>query len=348
MNREPDSWITINGQHVPIFEGESKREAVSKFVKNKMSRVSKNKDKYDTISQYKKRKSTNKLDKKDDNDRKFIKYKNKYLVGSKDQTDDEIIKHYEDVHKDDREMTPEERWKMEYNFMKADKKARDKKKDEFDWRGEKKDYKKLVQKGDNQYIVVRNDETEDEAIRKFNERENLNKQREIEEKRSQDEINRYNESVRRANLMKFTQNNREQINKWVSEYDDETHKRVGEKVLRGEALTAKEYFGFLGSDLKPGDVIWEEFPDNEDAIVANDGNFVRRSRIKEYNKNPKANQDAVYSQRDDDEWDRILEEENSIKDYFTWDERHKNDINPFNKKQKEKIDKFKKRKSSNK
>ena len=60
MNKEPDSWITINGQHVPIFEGEGKREAVSRFLNKKTSRVERNKDKYDTINKYKKRKSSNK------------------------------------------------------------------------------------------------------------------------------------------------------------------------------------------------------------------------------------------------------------------------------------------------
>lgn len=204
MNKEPDSWITINGQHVPIFEGEGKREAVSRFIKGK-SRVAKNKDKYETINAYKKRKATNQLDKKD----------------------------------------------------------------EFDWRGEKKDFKKLIKQGDNRYIVVRNDETEDEAIRKFNERENPEKMEQIEEKRFNKKYNIQDfDNERRQGLINFTQNNREQIKEWQKDFDDDA---VSEKVLSGKGLTLKEYYGVLGREPREGDIILAGGRNGEDVRVGKNG-----------------------------------------------------------------------------
>ena len=56
-------WFSLeNGTHVPIKKGESKREATSKFLNKKMSRVQKNRDRYDTIERFKKRRATNKFD----------------------------------------------------------------------------------------------------------------------------------------------------------------------------------------------------------------------------------------------------------------------------------------------
>lgn len=257
-------WFSLeNGTHVPIKKGENKREATSKFLNKKMSRVERNKDKYDKIDKFKKRKATNKLKENDDKEfehKKIVDFEvrdSKYIPIREGEDRDEVIKQYEERERNSRPMTSEERWKHELDSMKK--------------------YKKAMSK---------------------------------------------EEPSTREKLINFTQNNREQIDKWVSEYDEETHKKVGEKVINKEPLTAKEYFGMLGSDPKPGSVILEEFPDGENAVVANDGNWVRQSRIKEYNKNPKANQDAVYSEKDDEEWDRIIDEE--------------------------KIQKFKKRKSSNK
>ena len=204
MNKEPDSWITINGQHVPIFEGEGKREAVSRFLNKKTSRVSKNKDKYDTINQYKKRKATNKLDE-----------------------------------------------------------------DNFDWRGEKQNFKKLIKQGNNRYIVVRNDETEDEAIRKFNQRENSSNMERIEEERFNKKYNIDNfETKRRQGLIDFTQNNREKIKEWQKDYDDEA---VSEKVLSGKGLTLKEYYGVLGRAPREGDIILAGGRNGEDVRVGKNG-----------------------------------------------------------------------------
>lgn len=34
-NKEPKAWITVNGNHIPIFEGESKGDAVKRWTKEK-------------------------------------------------------------------------------------------------------------------------------------------------------------------------------------------------------------------------------------------------------------------------------------------------------------------------
>ncbi len=31
-SRKIEQWITVNGNHIPIFEGESKKEAVERFT----------------------------------------------------------------------------------------------------------------------------------------------------------------------------------------------------------------------------------------------------------------------------------------------------------------------------
>jgi len=52
-------WFSLdNGVHIPVKEGESKREAVSKAINKKISRVEKNKNKYDTIQEFKKKKKS--------------------------------------------------------------------------------------------------------------------------------------------------------------------------------------------------------------------------------------------------------------------------------------------------
>lgn len=156
----------------------------------------------------------------------------------------------------------------------------------------KQEERRLIKQG-NKYIVARGNDTDKEAIKK------------------------YNEDTRRPVLMKFAQDNKEQIKKWVNEYDEETDKRAFEKIKRGEGLTAKEYFGFLGQGPKAGeDVVGY----SEKAKLASDGNVVKASRFEAYEKNPKANRDAILT--DDDmyktEDERRAEEymkNNTIKNY---------------------------------
>ena len=65
-------WFSLdNGQHVPLRKGESKKEATQKFLSNKTSRVARNRDKYNKIDDFRKRKSTNTL-KKDDEDIEYL------------------------------------------------------------------------------------------------------------------------------------------------------------------------------------------------------------------------------------------------------------------------------------
>ena len=59
-NREVKAWFTVNGQHIPIFEGESKSQAVNRYIAEKNEEV-KNKQ----ISENKKQ--ADKLNKKDNN-----------------------------------------------------------------------------------------------------------------------------------------------------------------------------------------------------------------------------------------------------------------------------------------
>lgn len=265
-------WFSLdNGAHVPIKKGESKREATSKFINKKMSRVQKNKDKYDTIDTFKKRKATNKLE----------------------------------------EYEPKKKGKIH-----------------------------LIKDKDNRYIVSRG-EDDNEAIENYKRKYGDEKER-----------NEANEPSRREKLMKFTQENKEQIKKWGEEYDEETNRQAFEKAKQGEGLTAKEYFGFIGSDMKPGSVLLEQFADGENAVVAKDGNWVRESRIKAYNNNPRANQDAIY---DDEKEERLkqanrkplptLEElRNSYKDVknpFRDDEFTRKEL------EKEKISRFREQKQSN-
>ena len=42
MEKQPIDWITVNGNHVPIFERQTKKDAISSFIKDK-SPMEKNK-----------------------------------------------------------------------------------------------------------------------------------------------------------------------------------------------------------------------------------------------------------------------------------------------------------------
>lgn len=266
-------WFSLdNGAHVPIKKGESKREATSKFLNKKMSRVAKNKEKYNTIDTFKKRKATNKLE----------------------------------------EYEPKKKEKIH-----------------------------LIKDKDNRYIVSRG-EDDNEAIENYKRKYGDEKER-----------NEANEPSRREKLMRFTQENKDLIKKWGEEYDEETNRQAFEKAKRGEGLTAKEYFGFIGSEFKPGSVILEEFADGENAVVAKDGNWVRESRIKAYNDNPRANQDAVYNEEKEEQLKRSQSKPLPTLEEFR--NSYKNEKNPFRddeftrkELEKERIEEFKRRKRTNK
>ena len=216
MNREPDDWITINGQHVPIFEGESKREAVSKFIKNKTSKVKKNK--YDKIEEFKKRKATNKYNVSNDG--------NKY------------------------ELNEDERKKVMHKLgLDRDNKL----KKEFE-----------VSEDGTRFVM------KPELREKYEKKLGLNKYRDLTNKEEENVAEEFANQRRNA-LAKFTQNNREQIDKWTSQSDDKTYDRIYEKTKRGEGLTLKEYYQYLGRAPKEGDIIIAGGKNGEDVRVGKNG-----------------------------------------------------------------------------
>lgn len=384
-------WRTISGRKVFIKDGESVESAMSRSgkFKGQMSRVEKNKSKYDKIDDFKRKKATN---------NKIDVDKPKYHA---DKTGTRFEMDEEDREKAMKKLGLDRGDKKAKEFDTNEDGTKWKMRDDVREQYEKKlglrKYREEAKKTDNK----ENYDDEPTPIKKGNaESDNINDQKRVselaikwEQAKDKDEKQRISQEInnilkkyrkddfvvkkqndnkyiverkeekekdkdfdRRGALMKFTQDHKDQIDKWVSEYDDETHKRVGEKVRRGEGLTAKEYFGFLGSDMKAGSVILEEFADGENAVVANDGNWVRESRVKEYNKNPKAHQDAVYTDKEEDlKWEKLARE-NPLPTLEEFRNKYKNAKNPFRDdefvrkeiEREEKIERYKKRRASNK
>lgn len=103
------------------------------------------------------------------------------------------------------------------------------------------DIEKMVKKG-NTYIPVRKGETEKQAIDNY-------------AKTEEPQTEKADSSARRQKLVNYVQENKDQIRKWVDEYDDKTNKQASEKAKQGKGLTAKEYFGFLGGDVREGGIV---------------------------------------------------------------------------------------------
>lgn len=51
MSKEPIGWITVHGKHVPLFEGESKSDAISRVFDSKQSADSEKSEKEKQISE---------------------------------------------------------------------------------------------------------------------------------------------------------------------------------------------------------------------------------------------------------------------------------------------------------
>lgn len=217
MNDDIVGWFTTEtGQHIPLREGETKKQATERYLNKKMSRVQKNKDKYNKVDEFKKKKtSNNKInDKKNDDDIKgFVKKGNTYLPVREGEDDEIAIRRYENT------------------FRATDSRSRA---EQQEW-------------------------------------ENQRKSKNVE---------------RRQTLMKFTQANREQIDKWVREYDDATDKRVAEKVKNNEALSLKEYYGYIARNPKAGDIILSGGKNGEDVVVGKDGKL---KAIENYKKRKSTN-----------------------------------------------------------
>ena len=205
-------WFTTEtGQHIPLREGETKKEATERYLNKKMTRVQKNQNKYDKVDEFKRKKiSNNKIDdKKDDDDIKgYVKKGNTYLPIRKGEDEEIAIKRYENT------------------FRATDSKTRE---EQEQW-------------------------------------ENQRKASNIE---------------RCQKLVKFTQANKEQIDKWVSEYNDTTDERVAEKIKNNEALSLKEYYGYIARNPKAGDIIVAGGNNGEDVIVGKDGKL---KAIEDYKK----------------------------------------------------------------
>ena len=231
-------WITINHQHVPIKKGETKREVARKFINNKMSRVEKNKDKYDKIAKFKKRKETNKLkEDKEFEHKKIVDFEvrdNKYIPIREGEDRNEVIRQYEQRENPDR----------------------------IEMIKEAQDDDRTLRSG---IHVSNNDEAE--------------------MKRAKTESGKVVDYERRNALMKFTQNNREQIDKWVSEYDDETDKKVLDKISKGQGLSLKEYYGYIARRPKEGDIIFGGGKHGEDVRIKNG----KREIIKDYQRKKRSN-----------------------------------------------------------
>ena len=42
---EPIGWITLNGNHIPLYKGDSKAEAIQRFINSKVKKESETKEK---------------------------------------------------------------------------------------------------------------------------------------------------------------------------------------------------------------------------------------------------------------------------------------------------------------
>lgn len=154
---------------------------------------------------------------------------------------------------------------------------------------------KLVKKG-NTYIPIRKGENEKERIKEFkksNSPETMSKikraQRDeqmeqsgvrihlgekgergvAEAQKRKGTVVDYEKRVSRAEMMKFTAENKDLIDKWANEYNtnENFRKSVNAKIMNHEGLSTKEYFGFLGSKPREGDLILSGGKHGEDVIV---------------------------------------------------------------------------------
>lgn len=88
-------------------------------------------------------------------------------------------------------------------------------------------------------------------------------------------------------------NREEIIKKYGKEKFDK--EKVGQKIAKKEGLTAKEYVGYAMSGPEPGSKV-EGF--NQEARLASDGKVVKADRYEAYERNPKANRDAILREKD--------------------------------------------------
>lgn len=158
---------------------------------------------------------------------------------------------------------------------------------------------KLVKKG-NTYIPIRKGENEKERIKEFkksNSPETMSKikkaQRDeqmeqsgvrlhlgekgergvAEAQKRKGTVIDYEKRVSHAEMMRFTAKNKDLIDKWANEYNtnENFRKSVDAKIMNHEGLSTKEYFSFLGSKPREGDLILSGGEHGEDVIVGKNG-----------------------------------------------------------------------------
>ena len=95
MSQKIETWITVNGNHIPILEGESKKEAVDKFVKNQ-----------------------NRVDTEQDTKKKQIKA-NKDEADKKNTTSESPVVHTT-TKKDSRDLIPKDSYTSSAMYKKAE------------------------------------------------------------------------------------------------------------------------------------------------------------------------------------------------------------------------------------
>ena len=91
-------WFSLeNGVHVPVREGESKREAAQKVI-GKMSRVERNKDKYNKIDNFKRKKqSNNKIEENEQDQKRLRSLAKEYQIANDDEKE-KIKKEQEEIY----------------------------------------------------------------------------------------------------------------------------------------------------------------------------------------------------------------------------------------------------------
>lgn len=207
-------WFSLeNGVHVPVREGESKREAVSKAISKKRNNTK--------IQEFKsKKQSNNKI-------KKMVKKGNTYIPIRENEDEKKTVRDYERTNTE--------------SYREAVKKIQDQ--------------DRMLQDG---VSLTLNREKAKKQIKEAREKEGKAVDYTMD---------------RRVALMKFAMNNKDKIKEWAREYDtnEQVRNKVDKKILNREGLSIKEYFAYLGSTPRSGDIILSGGKNGEDVRVGKDG-----------------------------------------------------------------------------
>lgn len=212
-------WFSLeNGQHVPIHKGESKREAVQKAINKRMSRVERNKDKYDKVAKFtKQKKSNNKIKQKNDNDQEF----GKKLIGLKRNGNEYYP--IREGEKESKEYTDTRKQKQDEVYERIASKHED-------------DYMSRAQHKEKEYVYITDKETDDEI------RQQLDKYVENGETITKEDVRRIVEnfkSKKATNVAKPKINNNMTMQEKLQLENDYLEKQIKE-VERGNIFIMRE------------------------------------------------------------------------------------------------------------